>query len=118
MTNEDVPVVRLTTRAQFIAARHGITDRKKSLVIQATKRYGSLTYHVGEGFTATKKIGGAVQRNKAKRRLRHASRALLPKYGIAGCDYVFIARGATLDVDWQRLLDDMESSLISLAAKL
>jgi len=68
------------------------------------------------GFTATKKIGGAVVRNRAKRRLREAARLLIPVHGMPGCDYVFIARGGVTDRPWERLLDDVKSALISLAA--
>ena len=68
------------------------------------------------GFTATKKIGGSVVRNRAKRRLREAARLLLPEYGRPGVDYVFIARNGTPGRDWGRLLDDVKSALISLAA--
>jgi ribonuclease P protein component len=68
------------------------------------------------GFTATKKIGGAVVRNRAKRRLRETARALLPELGRPGCDYVFIARGGTATRPWPRLIDDVRSALISLAA--
>jgi ribonuclease P protein component len=68
------------------------------------------------GFTATKKIGGAVVRNRAKRRLREAARLLLPELGRPGCDYVFIARGGTPTRPWPRLIDDVRSALISLAA--
>ncbi len=74
--------------------------------------------HTGEGFTATRKTGNAVVRNRAKRRLREASRRLLPQYGVPGADYVFIARMATATISWQRLLDDMETALISLAGRL
>lgn len=107
---------RLKKRREFTFARDGVTERRKSVVIQARARAGDeLGTYVGEGFTATKKIGGAVQRNRAKRRLREASRRLLARYGRPGWDYVFIAREATLEVGWSRLLDDMESALISLA---
>ena len=107
---------RLKKRREFTFARDGITERRKSVVIQARARAGDDPgVHVGEGFTATKKIGGAVERNRAKRRLREASRRLLARYGRPGWDYVFIAREATLEVGWSRLLDDMESALISLA---
>jgi len=68
------------------------------------------------GFTATKKIGGAVVRNRAKRRLREAARLLIPEHGKPGCDYVLIARGGTTARPWERLLDDVKSALISLAA--
>ena len=69
------------------------------------------------GFTATRKIGGAVVRNRAKRRLREAARLLLPDFGRPGCDYVFIARAGAPTRPWVRLLDDVKSALISLAAK-
>ena len=98
---------RLKKRREFTFARDGVTERRKSVVIQARARAGADPgSHVGEGFTATKKIGGAVQRNRAKRRLREASRRLLARYGRPGWDYVFIAREATLEVGWSRLLDD------------
>jgi len=68
------------------------------------------------GFTATKRIGGSVVRNRAKRRLREAARAMLPLHARPGHDYVFIARGGTALRPWERLLDDVKSALISLAA--
>jgi ribonuclease P protein component len=67
------------------------------------------------GFTATRKVGGAVVRNRAKRRLREAARALAPQLGVPGSDYVFIARMGTVDRPWDRLLDDVKSALTRLA---
>ena len=70
------------------------------------------------GFTATKKIGNAVVRNRAKRRLREAARRMVPLYGKVGVDYVFLARDTTGDAPWQALLDDMKDALLRLAAAL
>ena len=70
------------------------------------------------GFTATRKIGGAVVRNRAKRRLREAARALVPQHGLPGCDYVLIARAGTPARPWLRLLDDVRSALTALADPL
>ena len=87
---------------------------RPGLVIQA-RPSGAAGDGVRAGFTATRKVGGAVVRNRAKRRLREAARLLLPLHGSPGCDYVFIARHSTAVRAWPRLLDDMKSALVSLA---
>lgn len=104
---------RLKRRAEFIFVRGGQHERRRAMVIQARRCRGSDDIRVG--FTATKKIGNAVARNHAKRRLRAAASQLIGTFGRAGVDYVFIARKDTGDIAWQRLLDDMESALVSLA---
>jgi ribonuclease P protein component len=108
-------VARLKTRAQFLAAAKGASLARGAVAVQRLDRHDG-DPAIGAGFTATKKVGGAVVRNRAKRRLREAARALLPLHGAQGCDYVFIARAGTVDRDWLRLLDDMRSALLGLAA--
>lgn len=112
--NNLIGVVRLWKRPQFLFVRNGKSERRRSLVIQARQHHDTNTA-IGEGFTATKKVGNAVIRNRSKRRLRAASQQLLPRLGLPNTDYVFIARHETATIGWQRLLDDMESALISLA---
>lgn len=73
---------------------------------------------IGIGYTASKKVGGAVVRNRAKRRLREAARRLLPAHGLSGVDYVLVARPATAEAPWPRLLDDLQNALIRLRADL
>ena len=85
------------------------------MVVQARDRSDENAL-IRAGFTATKRIGGSVVRNRAKRRLREAARAMLPLHARPGHDYVFIARGGTALRPWERLLDDVKSALISLAA--
>ena len=72
---------------------------------------------IAAGFTATKRVGNAVVRNRAKRRLREAARLLLPTHGRPSHDYVFIARQGAAERPWPRLLDDVKSALIRLAAE-
>ena len=110
-------VVRLKTRPQFLFVRSGIIERRKALVVQARKRRDD-SLHIGAGFTATKKVGNAVIRNRSKRRLREAAYQLLGQHGRPGIDYVFIARQQTATIGWQRLLDDMESALISVGDQI
>ncbi|WP_282009147.1 ribonuclease P protein component [Brevundimonas aveniformis] len=112
---ERVVLRRLKARPQFLAAAKGLARPCGAVLIQTRDRSdGDAT--IGVGFTATKKLGGAVVRNRAKRRLREAARALLPLHGVAGADYVLVARQSCAERPWDRLLDDVKTALIRLAA--
>jgi ribonuclease P protein component len=63
------------------------------------------------GFTVTKKVGDAVRRNRAKRRLREVARAVLPLYAVEGTDYVLIGRDATLTRPFADLIEDLKMAL-------
>ena len=69
------------------------------------------------GFTVTRKVGSAVIRNRARRRLREAARAALPAAAVPGCDYVLIARANTISRPYPELVGDLKSALAALAAK-
>jgi ribonuclease P protein component len=110
------PIIeRMQRRAEFLAAARGASCARGAVVVQALDRSATRA-QIRAGFTATRKVGGAVVRNRAKRRLREAARLTLPLLGKPGFDYVFIARGGTTARPWSRLLDDVKSALISLAA--
>lgn len=111
-TSQDLQ--RLTRRPQFLAAAKGVSLARGAVLIQQLDRQDGDPV-IRLGFTATKKIGSAVVRNRAKRRLREAARALTPVHGRPGCDYVFIARSGTAERPWDRLLDDVKSALTRLA---
>ena len=63
------------------------------------------------GFTASRKIGNAVTRNRAKRRLRSAAASLLLDKGKPGTDYVLIARASTVDRPYDTLIADLDAAL-------
>ena len=100
---------RLTRRAEFLrVAGKGKRAARPGLVLQAMPgTAGPLRL----GFTATKKIGGAVVRNRAKRRLREAARLLLAEAPPPGWDLVLIARGATAARPFDKLLGDLRGVL-------
>ena len=114
---QSLTIERMRSRPQFLAAAKGAYRAHGAVVVQVRDRQDGEDV-VRAGFTATKKIGGAVVRNRAKRRLREAARLLLPSFGRPGCDYVFVARDGTPARDWGRMLDDVKSALIRLAADL
>ena len=114
MADAAFPIERLKKRADFLACAQAPSCAKGAVLVQARPRDQQPL--VRAGFTATKRIGGSVERNRAKRRLREAARLLLPDLGSPGFDYVFIARGGVTSRPWPRLLDDVKSALIRLAA--
>ena len=60
------------------------------------------------GYTASKKVGSAVVRNKAKRRLKEAARKIMPEMAENGHDYVIIAKAAIKDADFDKILSDLK----------
>src|SRR5947209_20306540 len=70
------------------------------------------------GFTASRRIGGAVERNRAKRRLRAAAEAVLPLYGLPGNHYVLVARRETLIRPFDGLVGDLKSALAAAHARV
>jgi ribonuclease P protein component len=111
-------ITRIQKRVDFLACAKGPHCARGAVLVQARARdeSPSETSTIRAGFTATKRIGNAVARNRAKRRLREAARQILPDLAHPGFDYVFIARGGVTTRPWPRLHDDMKSALVRLAA--
>ncbi len=63
------------------------------------------------GFTVTKKIGGAVVRNRMKRRLRALAREFLADRGFPGSDHVLIGRAGGIERDFGSLRQELERAL-------
>jgi ribonuclease P protein component len=117
MAPDTLKIQRMRKRPQFLAAAKAHVYPRGAVLAQGrARRDQDPTINIG--FTATKKLGNAVARNRAKRRLREAARLLAPLHAKPGCDYVFVARNGVITRSWPRLLDDVKSALISLAADL
>lgn len=110
---------RLKTRAEFLHVKGGARYAAPSLVLEARART------VGKeidpelarfGFTATKTLGGAVVRNRARRRLKEAVRMTAPAHARGGYDYVLIARSGTLQRRFAELIKDLERALAKVHA--
>lgn len=100
-------VETLRRRSDFLAARNdGIKVGGPLIGLQMRDR-GAPDERPRVGFTVTKRVGGAVERNRMKRRLRAAARACLAPTAMAGCDYVLVARRAVLDAPFERLVRDV-----------
>jgi len=106
---EKMPEI-LRKRAEFLRAARGRRQHAPGFMLQAWRRDDTAPLRIG--FTCSKKVGNAVARNRAKRRLREIARRVLPVRGQAGWDYVLIGRPqVTAARDFQALQDDLCAAL-------
>lgn len=104
----------LRTRPEFLRAASARRQGAGSFLVQARFRDDDRTL-VQVGFTASKKVGNSVMRNRARRRLREIVRAVMPQMGQPGWDYVLVARpGVTIDRPYALLLQDLQSALAQI----
>ena len=103
---------RLQKRSEFLAAARAEKSALSGLVLQARARGDDAPARAG--FTVTKKVGNAVIRNRARRRLKEAAREILPLAGKAGYDYVLVGRQSTLTRAWPDLLADLRHALAKI----
>lgn len=100
---------RIVKRADFLAAAKALRANAAPFSLQARDRQDSAGLRLG--LTVTKKVGNAVERNRIRRRLRAAARAVLPQAGKEGFDYVVVARRAALTADFSALTGGLENTI-------
>ena len=102
--------VRLRRRPEFLrVAGKGRKAPMPGLVLQALERGDDAVARIG--FTVTKKVGNAVRRNRARRRLKEAARLLLAEAPVMGADLVVIGRDGTVRRTFQDLIGDLRRAL-------
>jgi ribonuclease P protein component len=117
MPAPDRMVGRLKRRPEFLAVAG--TRRKHvapGLILQVRRHDERQRPAPGEppirlGLTASRKVGNAVVRNRARRRLREAARQILPAHAAPGHDFVLVARADTAERPWAELLGDLSAAL-------
>ncbi len=113
---------RLKTRRQFLhVAGAGRKWVAPGLILQVCPHEGDQASSgeaagVRVGFTVSRKVGGAVVRNRARRRLRHAAERVMPDQAAGARDYVLIGRRTTIDRPFEDLVTDLETALARLGA--
>jgi ribonuclease P protein component len=110
---KDSPKIpRLKKRAEFLAAQ--AANRKfvtPGMIVQARAQKPEERFGLRLGFTVSKKVGNAVQRNRAKRRLRAAAAETLGPYIASAYDVVMIGRTETLTRDYKLLCADLAQAV-------
>ena len=104
------PILTIGKRADFLAANKGQRVAMPGFVLLVHDRLdGDAAKRIG--ITVTKKIGGAVVRNRMKRRFRALARELLPELGKSGADHVLIGRAGGVERDFGLLRAEMVKAL-------
>ncbi|SHG77215.1 ribonuclease P protein component [Marivita hallyeonensis] len=109
-------ITTLRHRADFLRAARALRQGTQGMLVQARcRRDNDPTIRVG--YTCSKKIGNAVTRNRAKRRLRSVAAEVLTEKARPGWDYVLVGRpGVTVNRDYTDLLGDLNYALRKLHA--
>ena len=106
----------MTRRADYLAANRGQRVPMPGFVLLVRDRKdGDPTPRLG--ITITKKVGGAVIRNRMRRRFREIARAMLPAQGFAGADHVLIGREGGIERDFAALEAELAKALSRIAAR-
>lgn len=109
--DDGVHIERLRKRAEFLRTRGGRSWAAPSLVLQSRANEKIAAGAARFGFTATKRLGSAVRRNRARRRLKEAVRLVAPAHARAGYDYVVIARQGTLTHTFPDIVKELQTAL-------
>ena len=104
-------ILVLKKRKDFLRAAQGIRMVVSTVILQAAPGLSEPTAPFRIGFTASKKIGKAHVRNKAKRRLRAIVRDIFPSMALDNVDYVLISRFNTATCKFKELKSDIKWAL-------
>ena len=108
-------LVTLKNRSDFLRiASKGKKVVTDAMVVQAAHSHDSAEYNIRIGYTASKKTGNAVDRNRIKRRMRAAAREIITQYGQPGIDYVLIGRRFCVQSPYDTLCKDLENAIHQL----
>lgn len=111
-----MPLATLKKRADYLRVRGGVRWSCASFTLEGKPRFKAPENNEGNGaprfgFTVTKKLGGAVVRNRIRRRLKAAVVELAHGHAFPGFDYVLVARQAALDRPFDALKKELEDAL-------
>lgn len=107
--------ISLQRRADFLrVGSSGLKRVMPAFILQAAKRAGDLASPIHVGFTASRKVGNAVARNRAKRRLRALADRLISEADPT-LDYVLVGRTESLSRDFAEMEKDLRNALRKIA---
>ena len=105
-------IITIKKRSVFeYVKNNGKSIKRKDFIIEILQDI-ELDNNIAVGYTATKRLGGAVIRNKAKRRMRELARKIISKYGKINFYYVLIAKSSLLKRPFKELELELKKSIL------
>ena len=106
----------LRKRSDFLRAARAAHTATPGFILQMRRHSeGEAVNPLRVGFTCSKKVGNAVARNRAKRRLREIARLVLPSVATSAADFVLIGRKqATATLPFDQLQSDLRNAVQKL----
>ena len=112
----DIRRERLKLRSDFVAASKGVRFHGRAFSVQSAVNSPDVGRAPRFGFTVTKKVGGAVERNRIRRRLREVVRLMPDNPAQAGRDYVIFAKRDALRVSFDEMTEELRRAVFGVHA--
>jgi len=120
--NSSKPILgKITKKSDYLKMRAGLKFATPGFIIQARNRIKENSIHppqIRYGLTCSKKVGNAVKRNRAKRRLRALVKKIISVEGLKGWDYVLIGKEKTTEKISFKILEENLTEALSKLHKM
>ena len=115
----DAKIDNLKKRSSYKAvAAHGVRYVSTAFILQVGKKMKDTPDMIRFGFTTSRKVGGAVERNRVRRQLKELARQVIAPHIERGRDYVLVGRRRALKTPFQAMVLEAQKAMRKLKVEL